>query len=98
MQTDMSPIDDSYDPIPPPQAMPPQGRVQFFDDEPPMYHRPPSQPHYFAAQQSSFLPQHPIEKGGFFAQFDTVTWVVIGLLVLIAFFMGKTMQPVILKA
>ena len=49
----------------------------------------PQQPMFQSAPSSS--------DRGFFAQFDKVTWIIIGLLVLIAFFMGKTMQPLILK-
>ena len=83
MQTDMSPIDDSYDHVPPP---PRPSQREYFQEG---YYQPPQQ----------FSPQYQSEKKeGFFAQFDKSTWFIIGLLILIAFFMGKTMQPVILKA
>lgn len=98
MQTDMSPIDDSYDPVPPPQI--PQGRQQFFqqEDEPPSYFQQQQQPQYYMPQQPMFQSAPSSSDRGFFAQFDKVTWIIIGLLVLIAFFMGKTMQPVFVKA
>ena len=84
MQTDMSPIDDSYDHVPPP---PRPSQREYFQEG---YYQPPQQ---FSP------PQYQSEKKeGFFAQFDKSTWFIIGLLILIAFFMGKTMQPVILKA
>ena len=83
----MSPIDDSYDPAPQVPT-----RQPYFQDEEPRYFQQQPQQQFF--QQPSF--QQP-EKG-FLAQIDKVTWLIIGLLVLIAFFMGKTMQPVILKA
>jgi len=89
----MSPIDDSsYDPTPP-------SAPQRFYPEDDFHHR---QSFYQPQPQPVFQPQPPLQQqsqgGGFFAQFDNITWIVIGLLVLIAFFMGKTMQPVILKA
>ena len=86
METDMSPIDDSYDPVP--QTT--RGAPMYFqgDQEQEYYPPPPQQPVFI---------QQPEKKGGFFAQLDTTTWLIIGLLVLIAFFMGKTMQPVIIR-
>ena len=102
MQTDMSPIDDSYDPIPPmmPSRVPrSQQQQSFFNDDEPEEQHPrflQQQPQYFVPQQQSFQ-QFDNKRDNFFGQIDKMTWVIIGLLVLIAFFMGKTMQPVILK-
>ena len=95
MQTDMSPIDDSYDPAPPP----PRPARQYFQDEQDQgyFQQPSQQPQQFFQMPPQY--QQPEKKeGSFFAQFDKITWIVIALLVLIAFFMGKTMQPIILKA
>ena len=86
METDMSPIDDSYDR--PRQQQPYYHQEQ---DEP-QYYQPPQQ-----QQAPIFMQPEPEKKSGFFAQLDTTTWLIIGLLVLIAFFMGKTMQPVIIR-
>jgi hypothetical protein len=74
-------------------------RQQFFHEE----DEGPSRQSYFQPPQY-YMPQPqqmfhaPTPEKGFFAQFDKVTWIIIGLLVLIAFFMGKTMQPVFVKA
>jgi hypothetical protein len=86
METDMSPIDDSYDPEP---MAPP--RQYYREPEPQYYQAPPPPP-----PQPMFAPQSQPQKS-FFADIDTTTWVIIGLMVLIAFFMGKTMQPVIIR-
>jgi hypothetical protein len=88
MQTDMSPIDDSYDSVP---ARPSPSMGYYQEEAPQRFFQPPQ-------QQQQFFAQPEKKEGGFFAQFDKSTWFIIGLLVLIAFFMGKTMQPVILKA
>ncbi len=90
----MSPIDDSYDSVP---ARAPSS-MGFYQEEaaPQRFFQPPQQQQQQFFQQPSF--QSEKKEGGFFAQFDKSTWFIIGLLVLIAFFMGKTMQPVILKA
>ncbi len=103
MQTDMSPIDDSYDPLPPP---PPQQRETptYYEPEPlqhespfSFYHQVP-QPYF---QQQAPLAPAPVTpppgEKGLFANIDKITWSIIGLAILVAFFMGKTMQPVILK-
>jgi hypothetical protein len=99
MQTDMSPIDDSYDPVPPLMQQQP-ARQQFFQEEDTprqSYFQPSPPPQYYMPQQQQMF-HAPTPEKGFFAQFDKVTWIIIGLLVLIAFFMGKTMQPVFVKA
>jgi len=86
METDLSPIDDSYDPEPP--MMQPQRQY---------YHEQPEPQYYQAPQQPVFVqPQQP-QKKSFLSDLDSTTWIIIGLLVLIAFFMGKTMQPVIIR-
>jgi hypothetical protein len=90
METDMSPIDDSYDPEPPQRQAP---FYQYQDEE--YYQQPPQVPQPVYAPPPVYTPQP--QKKGFFSDIDTTTWVIIGLLVLIAFFMGKTMQPVIIR-
>ena len=87
METDMSPIDDSYDQEPPHHLL---QREQPFYQEEPQYFKPPS--------PQPYQPQQTQQKSSFFPDFDKSTWLVIGLLILIAFFMGKTMQPVFIRA
>ena len=85
MESDMTPIDDSYD----------QPSQPFYqgDTEPQQQYYHQTQPMYMHQPQEPPQPQ----KKGLFSDIDKTTWIIIGLLVLIAFFMGKTMQPVIIR-
>lgn len=85
METDMSPIDDSYDQTP--------QQPQFYQEEEQPYYQQPSQVY----TQPQMYAQPPPPQKNFFSNIDSTTWIIIGLLVLVAFFMGKTMQPVFIK-
>jgi len=86
METDMSPIDDSYDQVP--------QQPQFYQEEEQPYYQQPSQVY---AQSPPQVYTQPSSQKNFFSNIDSTTWIIIGLLVLVAFFMGKTMQPVFIK-
>jgi hypothetical protein len=62
-------------------------------DEPPPQEE---QPYYFQQPEMNYLPQQP-EKTDFFSSVDKSTWIVAFAVFLLGFFMGKTMQPVILR-
>jgi hypothetical protein len=54
-----------------------------------------------APQQPMFMAPHhlypPIEKRDLFSEMDKTTYIIIFVAFILGFFMGKTMQPVILK-
>ncbi len=56
------------------------------DDQQPEYYYPPQ-------QHQSFEPNKP----DFFSTIDKSTWIIAFAVFLLGFFMGKTMQPVILR-
>jgi hypothetical protein len=53
------------------------------------------QPYYFQQPEMNYPPQP--EKTDFFSSVDKSTWIVAFAVFLLGFFMGKTMQPVILR-
>ena len=53
------------------------------------------QPYYFQQPEMNYSPQP--EKTDFFSSVDKSTWIVAFAVFLLGFFMGKTMQPVILR-
>ena len=57
------------------------------------------QPYYFQPPEMMYPPpQHfPLEKTDFISGIDKTTWIVAFAVFLLGFFMGKTMQPVILR-
>ena len=63
-------------------------------------HLPQEQPYYFQPSEMMYPPQnfqsYP-EKPDFFSNIDKTTWIVAFAVFLLGFFMGKTMQPVILR-
>lgn len=61
-------------------------------DEPPPQEE---QPYYFQQPEMNYSPQP--EKTDFFSSVDKSTWIVAFAVFLLGFFMGKTMQPVILR-
>jgi hypothetical protein len=52
-------------------------------------------PYYFQPPEMIYQPQQ--EKTDFLANIDKSTWIIAFAVFLLGFFMGKTMQPVILK-
>ena len=100
METDLG---DKEDPRTP---MAPQG---YYEDEiptlerentqqwgPPQSNWPPPQPH---PQMMFMPPQHPepVQKRDIFSDIDKTTYVIVFVVFILGFFMGKTMQPVILR-
>jgi hypothetical protein len=58
------------------------------------------QQYYFQPPEMMYPPppQHfPMEKTDFISSIDKTTWIVAFAVFLLGFFMGKTMQPVILR-
>jgi len=56
------------------------------------------QPYYFHPSEMNY-PQSPPQSGKFdpFTDIDKSTWIIAFAVFLLGFFMGKTMQPVILR-
>jgi len=57
------------------------------------------QQYYFQPPEMMYPPQQqfPMEKTDFISSIDKTTWIVAFAVFLLGFFMGKTMQPVILR-
>lgn len=83
-----SPIDDSNFGPPPPmmQSKTDSGPDQY--DDPSLYY-----------DETPIMQQRPMfqEKKDFFSEIDKTTWIMIFIVFILGFFMGKTMQPVILR-
>ena len=64
------------------------------------YYFQQEQPYYFQPSEMMY-PQHqfypPQEKPDFLSGIEKTTWIVAFAVFLLGFFMGKTMQPVILR-
>lgn len=97
METDIRPINDA-DLMPPPQhPMRHRGDVDDDDDDDggptqtPIYlpHQPP--PHHFHSMNQKTSPADLI------GELDKTTYIIIFVAFILGFFMGKTMQPVILR-
>lgn len=68
------------------------------DDENNKIDEEPQQPYYFHPSEMNYPPQPPIQtKTDFFANVEKSTWIIAFAVFLLGFFMGKTMQPVILR-
>ena len=57
----------------------------------------PSQPQYYDYQAPPLSPQ-PEKKKDLFADLDKTSYIIIFIAFILGFFMGKTMQPVILRS
>lgn len=72
--------------------------IEYNPDEP---HREEEQPQYYYAPPPQMMPpplEAPVPKGGdFLASLDKTAYLVIFAAFILGFFMGKTMQPVILR-
>jgi hypothetical protein len=88
METDMSPFDDSLS----------QPKQDFFPQYNPQVPQPP-QFHQTHQEYFPSYPQQPKSDGldGFFSSISKSTWIIIAILFIVGFFMGKTMQPVFIK-
>ena len=57
-----------------------------------------NEPYYFPPPQTYYEPQHQIpQKEDIFSNLDKTAYIIIFVSFILGFFMGKTMQPVILK-
>ena len=89
MEANMTPINDS---MPQPQQQP---RFLQQDDEEEEFQPPPPPPqHFFNPPQ--MYPVHD-KTVDIFTGFDKTAYVIIFVAFILGFFMGKTMQPVILR-
>ena len=89
MDTNMTPIDDSNIPSSKPQ-MDFMGKISEEEEQRfyPSFNQPP--------MQQQMYPMHEQTKD-IFTGFDKTTYVIIFIAFILGFFMGKTMQPVILR-
>jgi hypothetical protein len=69
------------------------------DDEDNKHEMIQDQPYYFHPPDMNYgpPPQQQNEKTDFFANVEKSTWIIAFAVFLLGFFMGKTMQPVILR-
>lgn len=89
METDMSPIDDSIDHPYFEHLNPAREQRQQYQQQ---------QPIYYEQQPQSFAPAPvPSKPFDIFSYLDKTVWVIILVIFIIGFFMGKTMQPVFIK-
>ena len=87
METDISRMNDS-------SLFEPEGYQEF--QPPPQYHQ---QPQYEYIRTPSVIDQpQPQKKSDFFADIDKKAWIFILIALVLGFFMGKTMQPIILRS
>ena len=97
METDIgNPID--YDPHNDPFT---EKNEKEEDSTPIMYQQEQSvheQPHYYNNFSEQYYPQqHEFQKTDFLSNIEKSTWIIAFAVFLLGFFMGKTMQPVILR-
>lgn len=89
METDIgNPID--YNP-----SIDPLNQERGEDNKQDLVHESDQQ-YYFHPSEMQYPPP-PEEKKDFFASIDKSTWIIAFAVFLLGFFMGKTMQPVILR-
>jgi len=94
METDISRASERYEPVPMDDYQDFQQASQFQQQSPMSFQQfqPQLQP------QSQSQPQYtPEKKVDFFADIDKKAWILILVALILGFFMGKTMQPIILK-
>jgi hypothetical protein len=92
METDIgNPID--YDPTMDPLN---KNEEKHEDSTPINDHMIQDQSYYPHPSEMMYHPQQP-EKNDFLSNIDKSTWIIAFAVFLLGFFMGKTMQPVILK-
>ena len=99
METDIRPIDDAdYRPLEPPMTSRIDENVMEDDDRRRETHMPPQM---FYPPPEMFMqapPQSPNkQKFDLFGDLDKTSYIVIFVAFILGFFMGKTMQPVILR-
>lgn len=112
METDMflpPPIDDSLNHQQQPlqrldEEIPPRKQVSFqMDEEPvmrqPQYYEPPQQYYYEPVPQyhQQLPPVQEQKKTDIFSELDRTHWIILACAMLLAFFMGKSMTPVIIR-
>tara|TARA_R110002072_G_scaffold13429_4_gene56471 strand:- start:16283 stop:16570 length:288 start_codon:yes stop_codon:yes gene_type:complete len=93
METDLGDKDD-------PRGPPQQPRGYYEEELPPLerentqhWYPPPSQPMMFMPPPQP----EPVQKKDVFSDIDRTTYIIAFVVFILGFFMGKTMQPVILR-
>jgi hypothetical protein len=90
METDISRIGEF-------EPSPLNNDFQEFQQAPPQYQQQQSQPQYdYMYHQQQAPPE--VKKFDFFADIDKKAWIFILIALILGFFMGKTMQPIILRS
>ena len=89
METDISRIGEF-------EPSPLNNDFQEFQQAPPQYQQQ-TYPQYEYARPPSVIDQ-PSKKLDFFADIDKKAWIFILIALILGFFMGKTMQPIILRS
>jgi len=70
---------------------------QYQQQQAPLFQQQHQQP-YMMSQPNPFIPAESVPKKiDFFADIDKKAWIFILVALILGFFMGKTMQPIILK-
>jgi hypothetical protein len=88
METDISRASDRYEPVPMDDYQDFQQASQFQQQPQVSFQQFQPQP------QTQYTPE---KKSDFFADIDKKAWILILVALILGFFMGKTMQPIILK-
>ena len=88
METDIGRMSDArFDPVP------------IDDYQPPQYQQQQQVPQYdYITQSQPQTQQYQEKKSDFFADIDKKAWIFILIALILGFFMGKTMQPIILRS
>lgn len=94
MDTNMTPIDDSN--IQPKQQINFMNQINEEEEEDHRNHQNQHQPQYTNQYQQQMYPVHEHAKD-IFTGFDKTAYIIIFVAFILGFFMGKTMQPVILR-
>ena len=92
METDISRMNDSsnrFEPAP---------IDDYQEFQPPQYQQQQQQPHYEYMSSPVDVHPQPTKKSDFFADIDKKAWIFILIALILGFFMGKTMQPIILRS
>ena len=92
METDISRMGDRFEsaPLLNDYDEPPQYQQQ---QQAQLFHQPQQQQQHYVPQSLMSEPK----KADFFADIDKKAWIFILVALILGFFMGKTMQPIILK-
>jgi hypothetical protein len=72
-------------------------RDDFYEQQPSYIHQPPPPPPMFPGTQQQWQPIDANKTNDVFSSIDKTAYIIIFVAFILGFFMGKTMQPVILR-